>query len=86
MPSSSSRKLHILTAAALLPEFPFTGISERALFALVEMFMTTSTAEFPGVTGVDGLKTHWAPAGSPALQARVTAPLKDEPMGRTLSA
>jgi hypothetical protein len=41
-------------------KFPFTGISERALFALVEMFIT-STAEFPGVTGVDGLKTHWAP-------------------------
>jgi hypothetical protein len=37
---------------------PFAGVSERALFALVEMFMTKSTAEFPGVTGVDGLKTH----------------------------
>jgi hypothetical protein len=67
-------------------KFPFTGISEWAPLALVEMFMTTSTAELPGVTGVDGLKTHWAPAGSPALQAGETTPLKDEPMGRTLSA
>jgi hypothetical protein len=39
-------------------KFPLTAIAERALFALVEMFMTTSTAEFPGVTAVDGLKTH----------------------------
>ena len=40
--------------------------------AFVEMFMTTSTAELPGVTGVDGLKLHCAPAGSPEVQARVT--------------
>jgi hypothetical protein len=45
----------------------------------VEMFITTSIAELPGVTGIDGLKTHCAPAGSPALQARVTGPLKDAP-------
>jgi hypothetical protein len=39
-------------------KLPFTGTLEWALFAMVEMFMTTSTAEFPGVTGVDGLKMH----------------------------
>jgi hypothetical protein len=61
-------------------------VSEWALFAFVEMFMTTSMAELPGVTGADGLKLHWAPAGSPRVQARDTAPLKDEPTGNTLSA
>ena len=28
------------------------------LLAVVVMFITTFTAEFPGVTGVEGLKTH----------------------------
>jgi hypothetical protein len=28
------------------------------LLAEVEMFITTFTAEFPGETGVEGLKTH----------------------------
>jgi hypothetical protein len=39
-------------------KFPLTVVSEWALLAVVEMFMTTSTAELPGVTAVDGLKTH----------------------------
>jgi hypothetical protein len=39
-------------------KLPFTGVFKWALFALVEMFVTTSTAEFPGVSGVDGLKMH----------------------------
>jgi hypothetical protein len=39
-------------------KFPLDRISEWKLFAFVEMFITTSTAELPGVTGVDGLKMH----------------------------
>jgi len=38
--------------------FPLIGVSDRTLVPLVEMFMTTSIAELPGVTGVDGLKMH----------------------------
>src|SRR3954467_9652617 len=53
------------------------GLRELALFAIVEMFITTSTAEFPGVTGVEGLNMHCAPAGSPAVHARLTAPEND---------
>ena len=49
--------------------------------ALVEMFKTTATAEFPGVTGVDGLKMHCACGGNPAVQARLTAPVNDDPNG-----
>jgi hypothetical protein len=54
--------------------------------ALVEMLITTSTAEVPGVTAVAGLKLHCDPAGKPAVHARETAPVKDEPTGCTASA
>ena len=49
--------------------------------AFVEMLITTSTAELPGVTGLDGLKLHCACAGSPAVHASVTAELNDDPTG-----
>jgi hypothetical protein len=63
------------------------GACECALLALlVEMFITTSTAESPGVTGVDGLKMHCARPGSPEVHARATDRLNDEPTGFTLSA
>ena len=51
------------------------------LEALVEIFSTTSTAELPGVTGLEGLKTHCACAGNPAVQARLTGPVNDDPTG-----
>jgi hypothetical protein len=35
-------------------KFFFPGLSDRVLFAFVEMFMTTSTAELTGVTGITG--------------------------------
>jgi hypothetical protein len=49
--------------------------------ALVEMVITTACDEVPGVTEVDGLKRHAAPAGSPAEQDRVTESLNDAPKG-----
>jgi hypothetical protein len=57
-----------------------------ALLALVEMLITTSTAELPGVTAPEGLKLHCACAGSPAVQAKLTAPVNDAPTGRILRA
>lgn len=42
--------------------------------------MTTFTAEFPGVTGVDGLNKHCVKAGSPE-QASVTAASNEAPTG-----
>ena len=51
-------------------------------FAGVEILITTSTAEFPGVTAVEGLKMHWACTGIPAEHASVTAPLNVAPTGR----
>ena len=53
---------------------------------LVEMLMTTSTAELPGVTGVEGLNAHCAPAGNPPVHASVTAPANELPTGCTLNA
>src|SRR4051812_31854153 len=52
--------------------------------ATVEMLMTTSTAELPGVTAVAGLNLHWPCGGRPAAHARVTAPVKNEPTGCTV--
>lgn len=48
----------------------------------VEIVMTTSTAEFPGVIAPEGLNEHCAPAGSPE-QESVTVPLNDVPTGWT---
>ncbi len=48
----------------------------------VEIVMTTSTAEFPGVIAPEGLNEHCAPTGSPE-QESVTAPLNDVPTGWT---
>jgi len=60
--------------------------SERtaALLDLVEMLITTSTAELPGVTGPDGLKLHCACGGRPDVHARETGELKDDPIGCTV--
>ena len=52
----------------------------------VEILITTSTAEAPGVTGADGLNEQCAPAGSPFVQASVTAPVNEAPTGCTVSA
>ncbi len=48
--------------------------------AEVEMLMTTFAAEFPGVTGVEGLNKQWESAGSPEHES-VTAELNDVPTG-----
>ena len=74
--SAGKRHIDKSNAARLLADDPL----------LVEIFSTTSTAEFPGVTGPEGLKMHCACAGNPAEQARLTAPAKDDPTGWTLKA
>ena len=55
-----------------------------ALFDLVEMLITTSTAELPGVIGPEGLKLHCACGGRPDVQASDTGELKVAPIGCTV--
>jgi hypothetical protein len=45
------------------------------------MLITTAAELLPGMIGVNGLKTHCAPAGRPLEQDSVTAPGKEEPVG-----
>lgn len=73
MPGSSKVAYHIQARPPLHLKF--------AVAALVEILITTFTAELPGVTGPDGLKMHFACAGNPVPQARLTAPLNDDPTG-----
>jgi hypothetical protein len=60
---------------------PLNRRFEAALLPCVEMLITTSIADAPGVMGVDGLKLHCAPEGKPLAQARVTAALNEAPIG-----
>ena len=53
----------------------------RSAVVGVEMLITTAAEPLPGTIGVDGLKMHCAPAGSPRGQESVTPPGKDEPVG-----
>jgi hypothetical protein len=55
-----------------------------ALLDFVEMLITTSTAELPGVIGPEGLKLHCACGGRPDVHASETAALKDAPIGCTV--
>jgi hypothetical protein len=48
--------------------------------APLEMLMTKSTAELPGVTGMEGLNRHCVSAGSP-VQENTMAELNVEPGG-----
>jgi hypothetical protein len=67
------------------PDVPVTVTVEvPALVATtVEMLIRTGAEALPGVTGVDGLKRHCAPAGSPLEHDKVTALVNDVPMGWT---
>jgi hypothetical protein len=56
------------------------GGNEATVAPVVEIVITTVWAELPGVTAVEGLNRHCAPAGSPE-QASVTAALKIDPTG-----
>ena len=60
---------------------PLNTRRKAALFAGLEMLITTLIADAPGVMGVDGLKLHCAPGGRPLAQARVTAALNEAPIG-----
>ena len=62
-------------------ELCLPGLCRRAVVG-VEILMTTAAELLPVMLiGVEGLKTHCAPAGSPLEQDRGTAPEKDELVG-----
>jgi hypothetical protein len=56
--SRQSQSQPVESTSLVEKSFPSPAFPSWALFALVEMFLTTSTAEFPGVSGVDGLTMH----------------------------
>jgi len=53
---------------------------ELADAAAVEIVITTSTAELPGICGSDGLKRQFAPCGRPE-HTSCTAPPNEDPGG-----
>ncbi len=65
------------------PDVPITvtGYVPAPVVAPVEMVIPIGAADLPGVTGVEGLKMHRAPAGSPPEHDKITAPLNDAPIG-----
>jgi len=64
-------------AAKRIPPCP----SAAAFRDIVEMFITTSTAVFPGVIAPEGENRHCPPGGIPPVHASVTALLNGPPTG-----